>query len=87
MDIEAFKRLTRRVLEVTDELGIHREAVTIPLDRRTEGELRMIAPDKLEVAGPESDDIEPFIESLPEMIRGLDTSTLPRADEIDTDEE
>ncbi len=81
MDIARFKEVTRRVLEVTDALGLHREAVSVPLDLDPDGgQARLGAPGKLEILGPAEGSIEEFAAALPDMIRALDLSSIPRAD-------
>ncbi|MCB9833697.1 MAG: hypothetical protein H6807_14630 [Planctomycetes bacterium] len=81
MDIARFKELTRRVLEVTDSLGLHREAVSLPLELDPEGgSVRLAAPGRLEVIGPEEGDLDDFIAVLPDMLSALDLGAVPRAD-------
>ena len=42
------------VFRVTDDLGIHREAVTVPLGKRDPGEVRRLGPDQLRITLPEA---------------------------------
>lgn len=42
------------VFRVTDELGIHREALTVPLARQDPGEVRQTAPGQFRIVLPES---------------------------------
>ena len=78
MDIQRFKLLTLRVLEIVDDLGIHREAISIPLESSPRGDVRMPTPDRIEIVGPEGDP-EPFLASLRDRLCALDLSRVPRA--------
>jgi hypothetical protein len=42
------------IFAVTDALGIHREAITVPLARRDPGEVARIAPGQLRIGLPET---------------------------------
>jgi hypothetical protein len=42
------------VFIVTDELGIHREAITVPLGKRDPGGVRRLGPNQLQITLPES---------------------------------
>jgi hypothetical protein len=42
------------VFAVTDDLGIHREAITVPLGKRDPGSVRQSAPGQLTITLPES---------------------------------
>jgi hypothetical protein len=68
-----------RILEVVDALGIHREAVMIPLAPEGEGVAR-VSGGKLEIRRPETGDFDAWLEALPDAIRALDTSGLKRAE-------
>lgn len=39
---------------VTDELGLHREAITVPLGKRDPGGVRRLGPNQLQITLPES---------------------------------
>ena len=82
MDIQAFKELTRRVLEVTDAKGIHREAVSIPLDSDADGAARLTTPERVEIFGPEKGSLDGFIARLPALLDDLDLTALSDADEL-----
>jgi len=68
----------RRILAVTDALGIHRESVSVPLLPRGEGDLRVSAAGRVEIVAPEND-FEAWIERLPHLAAGLDLSHVRRA--------
>lgn len=57
-----------RILAVTDELGLHREAVRVPLDTAGEGGATVTA-GKLVVVAPSTGDFETFVQGLAEKIR------------------
>ena len=81
MDIERFKTITALSLEVTDAMGLHREAVSIPLDFDDDGgQVRLAGPGKLEIIGPAEGSIDDFIAILPDMLAALDLSGIPKAD-------
>jgi hypothetical protein len=68
-----------RILEIVDGLGIHREAVSIPLAPEGEGVAR-IAGARLEIRRPETGDFEAWLAGLPDAIRALDTSSLKKVE-------
>ena len=80
MDIENFKRLNAAVLSLTDELAIHREAVSVSLERSGDGSATL-AGARLTITGPEHDDFEAFTASLRERLAAMDLSTLPKAED------
>lgn len=68
-----------RILAVTDALGLHREAVAIPLGTRGKGEIRMRGA-RLEITAPAEGDFEAWLKALPDALRATDLSTVRRAD-------
>jgi len=58
----------QQLFEVTDELGIDREAIEVPLEMEGEGGVERLASGKLRIRLPEPDDLEPFLETLPQRI-------------------
>lgn len=77
MDAVGPKEISR-ILAVTDEIGIHREAVQIPLG--TEGAGRVtLAGASLEIVAPAEGDFETWVTSLGERIRSLDLSGVRRS--------
>lgn len=80
MDIAWFKTLNAAVLALTDELGIHREAVSVSLDRDGDGGATLSG-DRLSVIGPAHDDVDAFAAKLRADLEAMDLSALPRAEE------
>lgn len=68
----------RRLLEVTDGLGLHREAVVIPLAREGAGDVQA-AGGKLVLAAPAAG-LEAWLAALPQLIARLDLSGIKRSD-------
>jgi hypothetical protein len=52
------------ILSVTDALGIHREAVTVPLRRKDPGEVRAMAGGMVQIVAPESVEIDVWLPIL-----------------------
>ncbi|MDZ4805508.1 MAG: hypothetical protein SGI90_11670 [Candidatus Eisenbacteria bacterium] len=71
----------RRILEVTDALCIHREAVTIPLAREGSGRLERVAGSKIQITAPEGGIFESWLAALAGQIGGLDLSGVLRTDD------
>ena len=67
----------RRILEVTDALGIHRESVRVPLARRGPGAVRVTSTAQIEIVAP-ADDFAAWLEQLPQAIRALDLHAVRR---------
>jgi hypothetical protein len=67
-----------RILAVTDHLGLHREAVAIPLWTKGKGELRLRS-GKLEITAPAEGDFEAWLTELPQKLGSLDLSGIRRA--------
>jgi len=67
-----------RILEITDALGIHREAVLIPLAPEGSGAVRIVG-NRLEIHRPEEGDFDAWADGLEAEIEGLDTSGLKKA--------
>ena len=79
MDIRAFKAFTAAALAVTDELGLHREAVMVSLDETPEGEVRLRSENRIEILPP-SGDPEAFLAALGTRLGALDLSRVRRSD-------
>ncbi len=65
------QQVMNRVFEVTDDLEIDREAITVPLLHEGEGRVGRDARGKIEIVLPDVDDLGPFLASLPERLREL----------------
>ena len=60
-----------RLFAVTDELGLSREALTVPLAMEGEGGVRRTAKGRIEITLPDADDLGPFLASLPDRLRAV----------------
>ncbi len=68
------------ILAVTDEIGIHREAVRIPLG--TEGEGRVTLDGRVvEIVAPTQGSFEAWVATLGDRIATLDLSGVQRAED------
>ncbi len=67
-----------RILAVTDALGLHREGVMVPLWTEKGGKLE-VRGGKLRITAPADGDFEAWLSSLPDLLRALDLSRVPRA--------
>lgn len=61
----------QRLFAVTDEIGISREAITVPLAMQGEGKVARTRTGRFEITLPDLDDLGPFLASLPERLREL----------------
>ncbi len=68
LDTVSFQHITR-ILEVTDELDISREAVEIPLSPASPGVVRRLANGKLEIVVDADQPFDDWVQTLPEKIR------------------
>lgn len=62
------QRAMQRLFEVTDELGLDREEIEVPLEMRGDGEVERLPSGKLRITLPDADDPGPFLEELPARI-------------------
>jgi hypothetical protein len=60
-----------RLFAVTDEIGLSREALTVPLAMEGEGRVVRTRNGRFEITLPDTDDLAPFLASLPERLRAL----------------
>ena len=67
-----------RILGVTDALGLHREAVTVPLGTKGAGELA-VRNAKLQVTAPAEGDFEAWLAALPGTLKAMDLSAVRKA--------
>ncbi len=67
-----------RILAVTDALGLHREAVSVPLWTEKEGKLE-VRGGKLRITAPAEGDFEAWLAALPDRLRALDLSGVRRS--------
>ncbi len=68
LDTVSFQHITR-ILEVTDELDISREAVEIPLSPASPGVVRRLANGKLEIVVDADQPFDDWVQTLAEKIR------------------
>jgi hypothetical protein len=63
--------IMNRLFEVTDEIPVDREAITVPLLMEGEGKVVRNSRGKIEITLPDTDDLGPFLAALPERLREL----------------
>lgn len=61
--------IMNRLFEVTDEIPLDRESISVPLAMEGEGQVVKTPQGKLLITLPDTDDLDPFLESLPERLR------------------
>jgi hypothetical protein len=61
-----------QLFEVTDALELSREAIQVPLVLEGEGAVQRLKSGKIEITLPDTDDLGPFLSSLPERLRTLE---------------
>jgi hypothetical protein len=64
LNVVSFKHI-RRILEVTDSLGLNREWVEIPLSPESPGVVRRLTNGKLEIIVDADQPFEDWLQSLP----------------------
>lgn len=69
----------RRILDVTDQLGLHREAVAIHLQCVPGGKVALFAQKKVMLNAPADIPLDEWLKALPSAIRSLDLSAVRRA--------
>jgi hypothetical protein len=65
------QQIMNRLFEVTDEIPLDREALTVPLLMEGEGKVVKTSRGKIEITLPDTDDLGPFLAALPERIRDI----------------
>lgn len=65
------QQIMNRLFEVTDEIPVDREAITVPLLMEGEGKVAKTPRGKIEITLPDTDDLGPFLAALPERLREL----------------
>lgn len=63
------QEIMNRLFEVTDEIPLDRERIQVPLAMEGDGDVRPLGGGRFEITLPDSDDLEPFLRSLPERLR------------------
>ena len=64
-------RIMNQLFEVTDALELSREAIQVPLVLEGEGKVQRLKSGRIEITLPDTDDLGPFLASLPERLRRL----------------
>jgi hypothetical protein len=65
-------QIMNQLFEVTDALELSREAIQVPLVLEGEGKIQRLKSGKIEITLPDTDDLSPFLSSLPERLRTLE---------------
>lgn len=65
------QKTMNRLFEVTDEIPLDRESIQVPLVMEGEGKVARTKSGKLEITLPDTDDLGPFLASLPERLRAI----------------
>ena len=64
-------REIQRIFEITDPMGLSREALVIPLAPRHPGVVRRLPGGKIEIVVESEDDLDEWLAGLEARIRGL----------------
>lgn len=70
LETVSFQQITR-ILAVTDDLDISREAVEIPLSPESPGVVRLLSNGKLEIVVDANLPFDDWLQALPEKIQAL----------------
>lgn len=65
------QNIMNRLFEVTDEIPLDREGLQVPLVMEGEGKVARLKNGRVEITLPDSDDLGPFLASLPDRLREL----------------
>lgn len=65
------QQMMARVFQVTDDLEIDREGVSVPLALSGEGRVERTPGGGFEITLPDAEDLEPFLAALPGRLRAL----------------
>lgn len=63
--------IMNRLFEVTDEIPLDREGLQVPLVMEGEGKVARLKNGRVEITLPDTDDLGPFLTSLPDLLREL----------------
>lgn len=66
-------QIMNQLFEVTDALELSRESIQVPLVLTGEGKIQRLKNGKIEITLPDTDDLGPFLASLPELLRRIGT--------------
>lgn len=62
------QNVMNRLFDVIDEISLDREAIQVPLAMEGEGRVRALGDGRFEITLPDSDDLEPFFQTLPRRL-------------------
>ncbi|HEX6898918.1 MAG TPA: hypothetical protein VF789_04360 [Thermoanaerobaculia bacterium] len=65
------QQIMNRLFEVTDEIPLDREALTVPLLMEGDGQVKKTSTGKIEITLPDTDDLGAFLAALPGRIQAL----------------
>jgi len=65
-----------KILELTDSLNLHREAVVIPLLRRNGGGIAVLSDQRLQITVPRDRAFDEWIVELRDKLANMDLSTI-----------
>ena len=68
------QKIMNQLFEVTDEIPLDREEITVPLEMQGDGNVRRLKNGRLEITLPDADDLSGFLAALP--------SDLPPKEEV-----
>ena len=63
-----------QLFEVTDEIPLDREALQVPLVMEGDGKVVRLKNGRIEITLPDTEDLGPFLASLPDRLRDLGTA-------------
>jgi len=66
------KKAMQQLFAVTDELGLDREGIEVPLEMEGAGDVERLPSGKLRITLPGVDDLGPFLSSLPDRVAATD---------------
>lgn len=66
--------IMNQLFEVTDDLELDREAITVPLVMEGEGKVARLKNGRVEITLPDTDDLAPFLAALPDRLRDLESA-------------
>lgn len=68
------QRVMNQLFSVTDEIPVDREALQVPLLMEGDGKVARTKRGKIEITLPDAEDLGPFLATLPERLRALETA-------------
>lgn len=75
------QRVMSRLFEITDAIGLDREALTVPLEMGGEGRVTRLKNGRFEIALPAGVELEAFLAELPERLAAVGFEPLERGEE------